>query len=1005
MDRRALIFPCGLVLAASYLSTATPVDYSFAFDKPLHTAGVVLLLTGLAVVAIEAWPCRSPQPQPPTRYIAIPLSHGQDRQSGEEIWTEAGQPGRRRAWSVRAVGALLAVLLFAICGRIGIFYRVIKDVECSGPSAMPFLPLVLALYHSIRHPSQRQYPAWSADSRPRTLLDRVSHFIFDGSTRYIIPSILLSISSFLVIVKSSSLRSTYICPVANSTATTIPSLQFFAFLLDSIIVQITYRLVDDGISMADDWTIHLQDGTSNHLLVGLTLIASSLVLLVAGIIVYPAMPEHREWMLSFPSEYLLALLRLSLMIPFMTLCFLKSARSYGVMSSVLMVAFSSAFIGVLRALGTGVSFSFPPKSTVGLVLCLTLLTMALILHLITDTNIETRIRSTVPVRLGRNQSAAFIVLLIAFSIGVVVYRRQGPVLEHPIATLIDLATVQHDQWASQAHRSKSLAEAVVHYRQRYRRDPPPNFDQWYHFAMTRSSIVIDDYDNIEEDLAPFSSFNPDDLRLRTATVLATNEGVGGIRIREGKAEVFSTVLDTQRWMMDGAASMIQQFAEFLPDMDLALNLGDEPRVAVPYERLQDALDNPQPYPTPEPSRPAKEFSTDRAKKWPDLEEVRVDPQFFEDARLKSSFQTYGSIACATDSRARKERHWNMKTFCHTCTQPHSMGAFVANWTLSADPCHQPDIANLHGMHLSPSTLMGTHDIVPIFSQSRAPGYADIRYPSPWNYMDKTKYEFDEKFPDPHFHDKEDVLFWRGATTEGLTTTGAWKGMLRQRLVHLLNNETARQPILLLKGDHSGQLEYVLKRTGDIKHYLETKTDARFVDEIVHCAGQDCVDQTREFGLAAPIEFKQHWRYRYLLDADGAGFSGRFIPFLKSNSVVFKSRLFHEWYEGRLTAWKHFVPVDLRLHDLFSSLAYFGGYGVEARNKRMMEGKTKQAEAIARQGKVWTEKVLRKEDMEVYMFRLLLEWGRLTDDARTEVGFRIGKGESRSRGVEREVVEL
>src|SRR4051812_13072419 len=105
-------------------------------------------------------------------------------------------------------------------------------------------------------------------------------------------------------------------------------------------------------------------------------------------VVYPTMPEHREWMLSFPSEYLLGLLRLSLMIPFMTLCFLKSvspptylpldtalsltvqARLYGVMSAVLIAAFSSAYIGVLRALGTGVSFSFPPKSTVGLVLCL-----------------------------------------------------------------------------------------------------------------------------------------------------------------------------------------------------------------------------------------------------------------------------------------------------------------------------------------------------------------------------------------------------------------------------------------------------------------------------------------------------------------------------------------------------------------------------------------------------------------------------------------------------------
>jgi hypothetical protein len=724
-------------------------------------------------------------------------------------------------------------------------------------------------------------------------------------------------------------------------------------------------------------------------------------------VVYPTMPEHREWMLSFPSEYLLGLLRLSLMIPFMTLCFLKSvrhnpeilhrhthrltyqARVYGVMSAVLIVAFTSAYIGVLRALGAGVSISFPPKSTVGLVLCLTLLTIALILHLVTDTNIETRIRSTVPVRLGRNQTAAFIFSLIAFSIGVVVYRIQQPTSEHPIAALIELAAVQHDMWESQAYRSKSLPEAVVHYHQRYKRDPPPNFDKWYQFAVSRNSVVIDDYDNIEEDLAPFSSFNPDDLRLRTVTVLATNTDVSGIRIRGGKAEAMTEVPEEHLWVMNGAVMMIQQFAEFLPDMDLAMNLHDECRVAVPYSHLQNALDNPQPYPEPVFKGLSKGFSSDRAKMWPDIERVRTDPQFFEDAR-PPTYQTYGSVACPPGSRARKERHWFTKAFCSTCIEPHSMGAFVSNWTLSADPCHQPDIANLHGMHLSPTTMMGTHDVVPIFSQSRAPGYIDIRYPSPWNYLEKTKYEFDEKFPDPHFHDKEDVLFWRGTSTEGVTTAGTWKGMLRQRLVHLLNNQTSRHPIMLPKGDHTDNLEYALKRTDDIKKYLATKTDARFVDKIVGCAGHDCTDQEKEFWYGNDVDLRQHWRYRYLFDADGPGFSPRFIPFLQSNSVVFKAALFREWYEGRLTAWKHFVPVDLRLHDLFSSLAYFGGYGIEDRNKRMMEGKLKQAEKIARDGKVWTEKVLRKEDMEVYMFRLLLEWGRLTDDKRTEVGFRMGK---------------
>jgi hypothetical protein len=135
---------------------------------------------------------------------------------------------------------------------------------------------VLALYHSLRHPSQRQYPAWSADSRPRTQLDRLLNFVYDGSSRYIIPSALLSISTFLVLVKTSALRSTYICPVANSTAATIPTLQFLGFLIDSFVVQGVYRLVDDSISPADDWTIHLQDGTSNQLLVGLTFIVGLL---------------------------------------------------------------------------------------------------------------------------------------------------------------------------------------------------------------------------------------------------------------------------------------------------------------------------------------------------------------------------------------------------------------------------------------------------------------------------------------------------------------------------------------------------------------------------------------------------------------------------------------------------------------------------------------------------------------------------------------------------------
>lgn len=188
-----------------------------------------------------------------------------------------------------------------------------------------------------------------------------------------------------------------------------------------------------------------------------------------------------------------------------------------------------------------------------------------------------------------------------------------------------------------------------------------------------------------------------------------------------------------------------------------------------------------------------------------------------------------------------------------------------------------------------------------------------------------------------------------------------------------------------------------------------------------------------------------------MDADGAGFSGRFLPFLQSRSLPFRTGLFRQWMDGRLTAWYHFVPIDIRLHGMWSTLAYFSGAraadsnagpipdtnkhnkkngdgegnkGGSAKQKSprmkmmtkkndndnednnikdgsnikkkanknqkiLMEPHAHEGEFIAEEGRKWAEKALRKEDMEIYMFRLLLEWGRLTDDRRDELGFQVG----------------
>ncbi len=99
-----------------------------------------------------------------------------------------------------------------------------------------------------------------------------------------------------------------------------------------------------------------------------------------------------------------------------------------------------------------------------------------------------------------------------------------------------------------------------------------------------------------------------------------------------------------------------------------------------------------------------------------------------------------------------------------------------------------------------------------------------------------------------------------------------------------------------------------------------------------------------------------------------------------------------------------MPVDVRLHGLVATVAYFEGTGGgggtvggkegdgrasgEERNGGGggKEGNVGAAERIAGAGREWAGRALRKEDMEIYMFRLLLEWGRLTDDRREEIGF-------------------
>jgi hypothetical protein len=65
--------------------------------------------------------------------------------------------------------------------------------------------------------------------------------------------------------------------------------------------------------------------------------------------------------------------------------------------------------------------------------------------------------------------------------------------------------------------------------------------------------------------------------------------------------------------------------------------------------------------------------------------------------------------------------------------------------------------------------------------------------------------------------------------------------------------------------------------------------------------------------------------------------------------------------------------------LYGILDFFMGYKGEG-------GHDDAAALIANEGREWAEKVLRREDMILYTWRLLLEWARLCDEEREMLGW-------------------
>jgi len=92
--------------------------------------------------------------------------------------------------------------------------------------------------------------------------------------------------------------------------------------------------------------------------------------------------------------------------------------------------------------------------------------------------------------------------------------------EHPIPQLMAEAEENFKQLLSR--QSTTLKKAVVEYKRRYGRNPPKGFDQWWDFARRNDVKIVDDYDAIFEDLAPFRDMSGEEFRARVDVVRETS---------------------------------------------------------------------------------------------------------------------------------------------------------------------------------------------------------------------------------------------------------------------------------------------------------------------------------------------------------------------------------------------------------------------------------------------------------------------------------------------------
>ncbi|KAF4628383.1 hypothetical protein G7Y89_g9765 [Cudoniella acicularis] len=552
---------------------------------------------------------------------------------------------------------------------------------------------------------------------------------------------------------------------------------------------------------------------------------------------------------------------------------------------------------------------------------------------------------------------------------------------HPIVELLHRADGEFRALLNR--ETYDVAAAARQYREKRGRHPPPGFDKWWQYAYDNRAMFVEDFWNpIYDDLNPMWALDP---KAMLADVRAQKMQ---FRVRNGT--VTSVDPEHDHFWMEIWLDLIQKVAEDLPDMDLAMNTMDEPRLLIPWENMKEYVK------TEHKKRkilPVEQVTVKYSAVPP--EPAEDIPKVFEwDTSLPIWERTVAP--CPPDSLARKtptQTDFNNTPILSTeFMKPHIYEGYISNYTLSTSICHQPDLQGLHGYFIEPISTSTSDKLFPMFGSSKLTVNSEILLPAAMYY--KVDERYTSQAPPIAWQEKTDTMIWRGLASGGRSKADNWKGFHRHRLVSMLNGTQA------LAMPNSSDFINIENLPLDTWHLQSRNTSAEerpkamsewltsFTEEVgftdLNCFPMEenlgCSYTGHDFHPLKMVKLTEQHKHKYLVDIDGNSFSGRYRDFLLSGSLPIKATLFREWHDSRLVAWKHFVPFDNRFLDIYGVMEFFLGF------PKGNGGRDELARKIAEEGQQWARKVLRPEDMKIYVYRLLLEYARVMDEKRDTLGW-------------------